>query len=124
MLRALIVEDNDHYREAFKETLLEHFPSIGVEEAGSAEEALEKIGKLSPDLIFMDIRLPGTNGLQLTRRIKKDLPHIRVAIVTSYDLPEYQKAAMDYGADLFFVKDLLNWDQVETFVKSIQDGKA
>jgi YesN/AraC family two-component response regulator len=72
----------------------------------------------------MDIRLPGVNGLQLTRRIKKDLPHIRIAIVTSYDLPEYQQAAIQYGADRFFVKDLLNWDEIEVFMRSIRDGKA
>ncbi len=124
MLQVLIVEDNRPYREAFREKLLGHFPSITIQEAGDGEEALQRINGRPPDLIFMDIRLPGVNGLQLTRRIKKDLPHIRIAIVTSYDLPEYQQAAIQYGADRFFVKDLLNWDEIEVFMRSIRDGKA
>ena len=67
----------------------------------------------------MDIRLPGANGLQLTQKIKKDLPGIHIAILTDYDLPEYRQAAVEYGADRFFVKNAFNWGEVEVLVKSI-----
>jgi len=122
MVRALIVEDNRRYLEAFKAKLHEHAPALIIEEAGSGEEALERIREAPPQLIFMDIRLPGMNGLQVTQKVKKDFPQIRIAVLTSYDLPEYQQAAMQYGADRFFVKDLLNWDEVEALVKSIDEG--
>lgn len=119
MLRILLVEDNRIYREAFKEHLCEHFPSMVIDQAENGEEALKKINAAPPHLIFMDIRLPGMNGLQLTQRIKKDFPNIRIAMLTGYDMPEYRKAAVQYGADGFFVKESLKWDELETLVKTI-----
>jgi DNA-binding NarL/FixJ family response regulator len=119
-LRVLLVEDNRIYREAFKDNLLQHFPGMTVVEAENADEALQKIKGTPPDLIFMDIRLPGMNGLQLTQRVKKDFPKIPVVILTGYDLPEYRQAAVEYGADGFFVKESLKWEEVEALVKSIE----
>ena len=120
MLRVLIVEDNLIFREAFKNRLNDRFPSMVVKEASNGDEALQKVDEAPPDLIFMDVRLPGANGLQLTQKIKKDLPNIHIAILTDYDLPEYRQAAVEYGADRFFVKSSFNWDEVEALVKSIE----
>jgi DNA-binding NarL/FixJ family response regulator len=122
MLRILIVEDNKIFREAFKKGLLDYFPSMVIEEAGNADEALQKIKGGRPELIFMDIRLPGMNGLQLTQKVKKDFPDINVAILTDYDLPEYRQAAVQYGADRFFVKNSFKWDELEALVQSISAG--
>jgi len=119
MLRVLIVEDNQIFREAFKTRLNDHFPSMVVKEASNGDEALQKVGEAPPDLIFMDVRLPGANGLQLTQKIKKGLPNIHIVILTDYDLPEYRQAAVESGADCFFVKSSFNWDEVEELVKSI-----
>jgi DNA-binding NarL/FixJ family response regulator len=119
MLRVLIVEDNRIFREAFKKRLDDNFPSVVVKEASNSEEALQEIKRASPHLIFMDIRLPGVNGLQLTQKVKKDSPGIKIAILTDYDLPEYREAANQYGADRFFVKNAFKWDEVEEVVKSI-----
>jgi DNA-binding NarL/FixJ family response regulator len=120
MLRVLIVEDNKIFREAIKKRLEGDFRSMVVEEAANSEEALQKINRASPHLIFMDIRLPGMNGLELTKKIKKDLPGINIAILTDYDLPEYREAASQYGADRFFVKSAFNWDEVTALIKSLQ----
>jgi DNA-binding NarL/FixJ family response regulator len=122
MLRILIVEDNRIFREAFKKGLLDYFPSLVIEEAANGEEALQKIKEGFPALIFMDIRLPGTNGLQLTQKVKADFPDITVAILTDYDLPEYRQAAVQYGADRFYVKNSLKWDELEALVQSISPG--
>ena len=122
MLRVLIVEDNRIFREAFKKRLDDYFPSIVVEEVASGDEALQKINTASPGLIFMDIRLPGTNGLHLTKEIKKNFPGIGIAILTDYDLPEYREAARQFGADRFFVKSSFKWDEVEALVRSISPG--
>jgi YesN/AraC family two-component response regulator len=120
MLKVLLVEDNRIYRETFKDNLRQHFPVVSVSEAVNADEALQKIKGTPPDLIFMDIRLPGMNGLQLTQRVKKDFPEIPVVILTGYDLPEYREAAIQYGADGFFVKESLQWEEIESLVKSIE----
>jgi len=120
MLRILIVEDNKIFREAIKKRLEDDFPSMVIEEAANSEEALQKINRASPHLIFMDVRLPGVNGLELTQKIKKDFSGINIAILTDYDLPEYRQAANQYGADRFFVKSAFNWDEVQALIKSLQ----
>ena len=119
MLKVLLVDDRYDFRKAFRERLSYHYPSAIIEDAGGAEEALQTIKGEAPHLIFMDIRMPGMNGLQLTQKIKKERPDARIAILTSYDMPEYREAAFRYGADRFFVKSSLQWDEVVTFVKSI-----
>jgi signal transduction histidine kinase len=81
--------------------------------------SLQKISGGLPHLIFVDIRLPGVNGLHLTKRIKTDFPGVSIAILTDYDLPEYRQAAIQYGADRFFVKNSFKWNGVEALVKSI-----
>ena len=105
MKRILIVEDNAFFLQFLKETLNARLPSIDILEARSGEEALQRIETLSPDAIFMDLRLPGANGLDVTRKIKAQYPDIIVVILTNYDLPEYREAATQSGADHFLSKD-------------------
>ena len=105
MRRILIVEDNAFFLQFLKETMHLRFPSIDMLEAANGEEAMQKIKTLSPDAIFMDLRLPGENGLGLTRKIKAQYPDIVVVILTNYDLPEYREAAYQSRADHFLSKD-------------------
>jgi len=64
------------------------------------------------------------NGLQLTGKIKGETPNTRIAILTGYDLPEYREAALQCGADRFFVKSSLQWDEVVAFAQTIPlEGK-
>jgi DNA-binding NarL/FixJ family response regulator len=105
MERILIVEDNALFLQFLKETLRSRFPSIDILEAANGEEAMQKIKTLPPDAIFMDLRLPGENGLELTKKIKAKYPDIIVVIITNYDLPEYREAAYQCGADHFLSKD-------------------
>lgn len=120
MLSVLLVEDNRVFRKAFKENLKLHFPSLLIEEEENSDDALRKINEAQPRLIFMDLRLPGMNGLQLTQKIKRDFPDVHVAIMTGYDLPEYRQASVQYGADHFFVKESLPWDEVKSLVESLE----
>ena len=103
--RALIVEDSSFFRETLILQLRKRFASFEIDGAREGNEALQKVETFHPHLIFMDIRLPGTNGLELTRRIKVSFPDIIIIIFTHYDLPEYREAAAQYGADYFFPKD-------------------
>ncbi len=119
-LRILIVDDNDFFRQAFKKTLQESFSTITIDEAADGDEALHKVDASVPHLIFMDIRLPGENGLQLTKKIKATHPNICVFILTIYDMPEYRDAASQYGADGFFAKTTYDWKELVELVKSYQ----
>jgi len=115
----LIVEDNTTFRGSLREILSTRFPFMGIREAVDSKEALQKIEDLPPDLIFMDIRLPGMNGLELTKTIKKIYNNIVVAVLTSYDLQEYRDAAYQCGANCFFTKGSTPSDEIMTFVESV-----
>ena len=104
MFNTLLVEDNVSYRRILSDALLLHFPLIGVDEAGNGREALSKVEYQRPDLIFMDIQLPGENGLEVTKEIKRVYNDIVVVILTSNDLPEYRQQAFRNGADYFLSK--------------------
>jgi YesN/AraC family two-component response regulator len=92
---------------------------MAVEEAANCSEALQKIQEIPPHLIFMDMHLPEMNGLQLTQKIKKDFPEIHIAIITGYDLPEFQQAALGSGADRLFSKESLKWEELANFIESL-----
>jgi CheY-like chemotaxis protein len=77
-----------------------------VETTGSAEEALALIAQRSPDLILMDIQLPGMDGLELTRRLKSDsaTSHIPVVALTAHTMPLHERAALAAGCAAFLAK--------------------
>jgi CheY-like chemotaxis protein len=110
MAKVLIVEDSTFFRRLLKETLLSRYPKMDISEAPNG---------FTPDLIFVDIRLPGESGLDFTRRIKTTYPNIPVIILTSYDLPEYREAAKEYQADHFLSKGTTTKEDILKMVKSI-----
>ena len=115
----LIVEDNSTFRRSLKEMLCARFPEMSIEEAADGPEALNKVSDLSPDIVFMDIKLPGANGLELTKRIKAGHEDMVVIILTSYDLPEYRDAAHRCGANHFCTKGNTTGDEITELVQSI-----
>ena len=120
MFNTLVVEDNANFRQILLNLLSYRFPSMDIDEAGNGEDALDKIKERLPNLIFIDIRLPGENGLELTRKIKSFSPDTIVVILTNYDLPEYRQAANKYGANYFLSKsEASTADDVLKIVTSI-----
>jgi two-component system response regulator YesN len=119
MLHTLIVEDNATFRESLKEILCDRFPSLVVEEAEDGKEALEKIETFVPHLVFMDIKLPGASGLEITGKIKARYTQVIVIILTSYDLPEYRQAAEQFGADYFLSKGATSAKEILALVGDI-----
>ena len=123
VFKTLIVEDSIFFRQFLKETLHAEFPNIEISEAVDGEEALQKVQNLLPHLVFMDIRLPGESGLEITRKIKTQYPDVSVIILTSYDLPEYREAAKKYQADHFLSKGSTTKENILKLVKSIFSGQ-
>lgn len=106
-LRTLVVDDSQDYLEAASR-LLSTFPCIAsIDLSASGPEAVSLIGHSQPDLVLIDIAMPGMNGLDLTRILKtRPLPP-KVIIVTLHDTPAYRAAAFAAGADGFLGKSQL-----------------
>jgi DNA-binding NarL/FixJ family response regulator len=90
-----------------------------VLEAAEGEEALTKIDTLLPNLIFMDINLPGENGLKLTRKIKATHPETPIIILTGYDFPAVRQVAYESGTSGFLVKGSFTLEELIAPVKSL-----
>ncbi len=116
--KVLIVEDSALFRKLLKDTLHDRFPTIGIYEAKDGKEALHEVEAIHPDVIFMDIRLPEGNGLDLTKKIKGRHPNVIVIILTAYDLPEYREVSLEY-ADYFFSKGGSKTENILRLLKTI-----
>jgi DNA-binding NarL/FixJ family response regulator len=120
----LIVDDSAPFRQTLKSILVSQFPIFRVAVAGDGKEAVEKTRSQRPDLIFMDVKLPGENGFRLTGKIKALYPEMMVIIITSYDSLEYREAAVKAGADLFISKKSSTAKEIVSAVKSLFAGKG
>jgi DNA-binding NarL/FixJ family response regulator len=118
-LRILIVEDNASFREALKEKLQALSTSMVIDEAAEGSEALQKVDALKPEVVFMDIRLPGENGIQLTQKIKAKYPDTKIVFLTGYDSLEYRGAAMRAGGYCYIPKESLGHVKIENLLKTI-----
>lgn len=121
MYRTLLADDNAPFRDFLRDILSRHFPFMRVAEAGSGDHAVALDAELHPQLIFMDIKLPDCNGLDLTRQIKSSNPAVQIYLVTQHDIPEYRLAALESGADHVIVKGESNEAAIVALVESTLD---
>ncbi len=105
--KVLIVDESTFFRQILKECLHLRSPSLVISEAKNGEETLQIIRTFSPDLIFINIRLPDGNGLELTSLIKEAKRDVRVVIVANYAESEYFDAVFHYKADYYVPKERL-----------------
>ena len=106
MKRIYIVDDSKAIRQKLIGLLAESKQVRVIGQAGQAEEAMAGIRELQPDIVLLDIRLPGKSGLWLLAQIKGTWPKMAVMIMTNYDYPQYRRQSFDAGADDFFNKTL------------------
>jgi DNA-binding NarL/FixJ family response regulator len=122
MFKTLLVDDNDCFRRSLRGVLERHFPFMMIEEAASGAAALRPVRELQ--LVFMDIRLPDANGLELTRQLKADHPAALVCVVTQFDIPEYREAADRSGANEFILKESFTEAAIVGLVQSMLAAQA
>ncbi len=118
----LIVEDHALVRTSLREWLMGVFPGCHFLAVGSGEEAIWLINLHAPDVILMDIGLPGMNGLEATRRIKQILPQVKVVILTLYDNTEYRAEAGAARANAYVLKQAMSTELVP-LLKSLLLGR-
>jgi DNA-binding NarL/FixJ family response regulator len=119
MMNVLIAEDNAAYRETLHQVLTGRFPFMQITESADGVDALHQALSRQYDMIFMDIRLPQGNGLDLTRAIKAVFADAIICVITSHDLPEYRDAALSNGADRFMVKGDSTGEDIVATVESL-----
>ncbi|MER7959615.1 response regulator transcription factor [Streptomyces sp. NPDC096030] len=107
MIRVVLADDQTLVRAGFRSILADEDDIEVVGEAGDGEQAIALARELRPDVVLMDIRMPGLDGLEATRRITADarLEGVRVVILTTFDVDDYVYGALRAGASGFLVKD-------------------
>ncbi len=123
-VRILIVDDHVGFRTALAQMLRREYPHSDVIEVGDREEALQRVAASPPDLAFIDVRLPGGSGLQLTQEIKAVHPPTAIVVLTGENLPEYRQAAAEHGASHYICKQDMSMDAVRVPVDAVLAAKA
>lgn len=121
--RILLVDDHEVVRLGLK-ALLDHttqFEVIG--EAGTAREAIDQVARLKPDIVLMDIRLPGTSGIEACEEIMSNFPETRVVMLTSYAEDEMLFSAIRAGASGYVLKQIGGDDLIRA-LESVGRGEA
>ncbi len=102
----LLADDQPLLRRGFRMIIEAEGDLIVTGEAGDGDEAVRRAAQHAPDVVLMDIRMPGTDGIEATGRIIAANPAIRVLVLTTFDLDEYAFGALRAGASGFLLKDL------------------
>jgi DNA-binding NarL/FixJ family response regulator len=122
-IQVLIADDHVFYREGVR-TLLSHSPEISVVgEASNGEEVIVQAGDLNPDVILMDLKMPGVNGIDATRIIHEKHPDIGILVITMFDDDDSVFAAMRAGARGYLLKDA-DRDELVRAILAVKSGEA
>ncbi|HST41214.1 MAG TPA: response regulator transcription factor [Conexibacter sp.] len=122
-IRVLLVDDQQLLRAGFR-MVLDAQPGIAVVgEAGDGEQAVAQTARLEPDVVLMDVRMPGVDGIEATRRIVAAGGDARVLILTTFDLDEYAFAGLRAGASGFLLKDVPP-EQLTAAIRAVAAGDA
>jgi len=121
--RILIVEDHTLLRAGLK-ALLDRDPEFEVVgEADNGRDAVRAVGAHSPDLVLMDLSMPGMNGMEAIRDIKRRYPETRILVLTIHKAEEYIHEALRAGTDGYILKDATH-DELRVAVRSVLNGKT
>jgi DNA-binding NarL/FixJ family response regulator len=104
---ALVVDDHDAVRRALCDRIASAFTAFQTREAGSVEEALAIVGTEKVDLLLMDVRLPGMDGIAGTRAVLERSPYTSVVVISSFDDAMHRSAASRAGAKAYVCKRAL-----------------
>ena len=119
-MKVFIADDSQVLRERLYEMLSE-LPEVEIMGyAQDVPEALTSIKTLKPDVVILDIRMPGGSGVDVLQEIKKDKQTPMVIVLTNYPYPQYRKKCMEMGADFFFDKSA-EFEKVTAIFKQLTE---
>ena len=121
-IRVMLVDDHPAFRKGMV-ALIESEPDLlVVAETGDGREALEVYRQKKPDVVLMDLRLPGMGGVEATIAIRKEFPDARVIVLTTFETDEDIFRAIQSGAKSYLLKDTPD-DELATAIRSVHAGK-
>jgi DNA-binding NarL/FixJ family response regulator len=123
VIRIVIADDQTLVRDGFRMILDAQDDIEVVGEAADGLEAVARTRELRPDVVLMDIRMPGRDGLEATREVLRESPQTQVLILTTFDLNEYVYEAMKAGASGFLLKDIPRSQLIEG-IRTVAAGDA
>ena len=119
--RVLIVDDHPMVAEGIQ-SLLESYDDIAVVGTlGNGQEAVDRVNELSPDVILLDLNMPGLSGLTATEIILEERPQTRILILSMHDSPEYISTALNHGARGYILKDVPT-DEIKIAIETVMAG--
>lgn len=121
-MKVMLVDDHPLFLDGLQYLLETH----GIEVAGTAgnvDQALEKVRIFKPDVVLMDIEMPGCSGLDAIRSIKAEMPEVKIVMLTSFDDDEYLFEAVKRGASGYLLKNL-KADELFTMLSALEQGDA
>ncbi|MDR1807840.1 MAG: response regulator transcription factor [Propionibacteriaceae bacterium] len=122
-IKVLVVDDQALMRKGFALMLAAEPDLVVVGEAGDGEAALKAIATAKPDVVLMDVRMPGMNGIEATTRAVRDYPAVKIIVLTTFDLDEYAFAALKAGASGFLLKDVPP-EELAHAIRAVAGGDA
>jgi DNA-binding NarL/FixJ family response regulator len=122
-LRVLIADDHLLFRDGLRALLTSAPDTELVGEAATGEEAAALTGSLQPDVVLMDLQMPGLNGIEATRRIVQESPHVRVLVVTMFEDDSSVLAAMRAGARGYLLKGATHTEMARA-IRAVGEGEA
>jgi two-component system response regulator DevR len=123
VIRLLIIDDHEMVREGLKAMLMAEPDFDIVGDAANAEQALEQIERLRPDIVLLDVRLPGSSGIDLCHIVTEKYPEIAVIILTTFSDEHLVAQCIQAGARGFIVKDIERFD-LKRSIRAVARGEA
>lgn len=120
-MKVLIADESSLVRECLAALVSEIRGVELVGQAGDAYEALETIQRLRPDVVILDVRMPGGNGIRVLEAIKKSTAAPVVIMLAAFPYPQYRKKCLEVGADYFFDKST-EFDRVVQVLRKMRDN--
>ncbi|MBA2691798.1 MAG: response regulator transcription factor [Rubrobacter sp.] len=122
-IRVLIADDHPHFREGLRALLLSTPDVEVVGEAGDGERVISLSAKLQPDVVLMDLHMPGVGGIEATRRVLHTSPHISVLVISMFEDEDSVFAALQAGARGYLLKGALKAEILRS-IRAVYSGEA
>lgn len=121
-IRVLLADDHPIFRRGLYSLLKEYEDLLIVGEADSSPSTLEQVAAQQPDVLLLDVRMGGANGIEIARELRRTAPDVRVIILTTYDNDEYLFGALQVGAHAYLLKDVA-LDNLPAAIRAVHQGE-